>query len=132
MSGPSIWHRKPDALTLVTALLANPAVTRVALRGKGAEIVRSGRVVPDPNFLYDAEELAGAIAALLKPGELSGAFALKGSRGFAALPPLSDEPILVLQRPTPMNISPRIAEDTGLLTMRLARVVGELVSRDWG
>ena len=29
MSGPSIWHRKPDALTLVTALLANPAVTAV-------------------------------------------------------------------------------------------------------
>ena len=57
---------------------------------------------------------------------------MKGCRGFAALPPVSDEPILVLQRPTPMNISPRIAEDTGLLTMRLARVVAELVSRGAG
>jgi hypothetical protein len=132
MSGPSIQNRDADALALLATLLADPAVTRVTVRGGGAEIARAGKIVPEPDFLPDPVDLARAIAALLRPGQLIGAVGLRGCRGFAALPPVSDEPLLVLQRPAPLNVSPKIAMDTGLLTARVARVAADLTSRGAG
>lgn len=113
------------------ALLADPAVTWVRARGRGVEVRRGGR-----NYLEDLFQhptaLEDLVERLIGPARSSGSVVLRGFTGFAALPPVSADPVLVLRRPTPARVSPDAVIDAGLLTSGIAQAAKSMLAAGAG
>jgi hypothetical protein len=104
----------PSPVQALAALARDQAVTRLVARvrrdsgGREAavvEVTRAGRVATDPS-IQAASELEEAIAALLGPGRSAGSVSIRALHGLAALPPASETPVLVLERPSPLPRTP--------------------------
>lgn len=115
------------ALTTLLALLADPSVTAIRASGRRAEVQRGGAV----DYEDLGEHLDGLVSALIGQ-QLSGAVAVRGFTGFAAVPPASGEPLLVLRRPPDLRIGPDGLYQHKLMTRKLARAVVQLLVRGSG
>jgi hypothetical protein len=115
------------ALKALLALLADPSVTWIRARGRGAEVRRGGRT-----YQEDLSQHPGALEDLIErlvgPGRASGSVVLRSFTGFAALPPISADPVLVLRRPTPARVSPDAVIEAGLLTPEITQTAKSLLA----
>lgn len=118
----------PKALS---TLIADPAVTDLRARNDAIEVHRDGRTYME-EMARGTDELAQMIAALLGPGRTSGAVRLSDFSGFAALPPVAPDPVLVLHRLLAVRASPETAYDSGLLTPALTQVITSLLAERIG
>ena len=113
------------------ALLADPAVTWVRARGRGVEVRRGGRTYLEDLFQHPTA-LEDLVERLIGPARSSGSVVLRGFTGFAALPPVSADPVLVLRRPTPARVSPDAVIDAGLLTSGIAQAAKSMLAAGAG
>ena len=113
------------------ALLADPAVTWVRARGRGVEVRRGGRTYLEVLFQHPSA-LEDLVERLIGPARSSGSVVLRGFTGFAALPPVSADPVLVLRRPTPARVSPDAVIDAGLLTSGIAQAAKSMLAAGAG
>ncbi len=122
-----------DTTTLraLLALLADPAVTWVRARGRGAEVRRGGRT-HEKDLAQHPGALEDLVERLIGPGRASGSVVLRGFTGFAALPPVSADPVLVLHRPTPARVSPDAVAQAGLLTPEITKVATTMLAAGAG
>jgi len=113
------------------ALLADSAVTSIRATGRGVEVRRGGRT-HQVALAQSQSALPEAIESLIGPGRASGSVSLRGFVGFAALPPVAADPILVLHRPLTARISPEAVTAAGLLTPEIARAAAALAASGAG
>lgn len=119
------------ALKALLTLLADPAVTWVRVRGRGAEVRRGGRTYQEDLSQHPAA-LEDLVERLIGPGRSSGSVVLRGFTGFAALPPVAADPVLMLRRPAPARVSPDAVIEAGLLTPGIARAAKSMLTAGAG
>jgi len=102
-------------------ILIDPAVTFVLAQGTGVE-VRQGERVDQRALAEHPTVLTDVVRRLLGSDRQSGPVVLHGFAGFAALPPVSPDPLLVLRRPIPVDTAVRTTAAAGLLPDQIVKV----------